>query len=282
MSTRTELDALVAQVEEMWAHQDTLFSVIKETDQWDHQHGADWTFADVPYHLAYCNRDLVSWPIKLGHNLPVEERVSIVTMDDLNEWNELEFAARPAVQTADESLAELRDSWAEIRNIISDWTDVDLERPWWMPFNGGMWLTARDGLHWMLGHDWSEFTQLRVRMGRSKPVPNPEITTHFLGRIIVEQFPLMLDVEAAQGCKFRAVMAFTDPGVSSYTIEVSDGAANARPGEVKEADLVITQSAESFEKTRSGIQSLADGITNGQVQVSDMDCLATFGELFPM
>lgn len=33
MSTRTELEALMAQVEEMWDHQDTLFRIIGENKQ---------------------------------------------------------------------------------------------------------------------------------------------------------------------------------------------------------------------------------------------------------
>jgi alkyl sulfatase BDS1-like metallo-beta-lactamase superfamily hydrolase len=144
-----------------------------------------------------------------------------------------------------------------------------------------MWLTVRDGLQWTLAHDWSEFMQLRIYMGRSEPVPNPEITTHFLGMVFIGQYPQLLDVDAAQGREFRAVMAFTDPGVSSFTIEVSEGVANVRPGEAEKADLVIIQSAENFEKTRNGIQSLADGIQKGEVQVNDKKSLATFGELFP-
>jgi alkyl sulfatase BDS1-like metallo-beta-lactamase superfamily hydrolase len=92
----------------------------------------------------------------------------------------------------------------------------------------------------------------------------------------------MLDAEAAQGREFRAVMAFSDPGVSSFTIEVSEGVANVIPEKVEEADLVITQSAESFEKTRSGMRPLAEAIQKGEVQVNDMESLAIFGELFPM
>jgi hypothetical protein len=272
----------MTQVEEMWGHQDTLFRLIGETNQWDGKHGADWTFADVPYHLTYCNRDLVIRPMKHGRELPLEERVSISSVEELGEWNEREFAARPAGQTVEESLAQLRDSWDEIRQIVSAWADADLGRPWWMPFMGGMWLTVRDGLGWTLGHDWSEFMQLRIHMGRAKPVPSPEITTHFLGMLIVGQYPLMLDVQAAQGSEFRAVMAFSDPGVSSFTIEVSEGVASARPGEAEKADLVITQSAESFEKTRSGMQTLAQAIQEGAVQVNDVKALATLGELFPM
>jgi hypothetical protein len=56
----------------------------------------------------------------------------------------------------------------------------------------------------------------------------------------------MLDAEAAQGREFNSVMTFTDPGVSIFTIEVADGQASVRPGELEKADLMITQSAESF------------------------------------
>ena len=282
MSTRTELDALMAQVEEMWGHQYTLFKIINEANQWDNKHGQDWTFADVPYHLAYCNRDLVTQPIKLGRDLPVEERLSIATFADLGEWNEQKFAERPAGQTAKEALAELLASWGEIRQIVSEWTDADLKRPFWMPFMGGLWLTVRDGLQWTLGHDWSEFMQLRIHMARSEPVPSPEITTHYLGRSIGTIYPFMLNKEAAHGREFRAVMAFTDSGVSDFIIEVTDGEASVRPGRVEEPDLIISQSAETFEKTLRGIQPPAEAIQEGAVEVSDMESLATFGELFPM
>jgi hypothetical protein len=92
----------------------------------------------------------------------------------------------------------------------------------------------------------------------------------------------MLNKEAAHGREFRTVMAFTDPGVSDFIIEVTDGEASVRPGRVEEPDLLITQSAETFEKTLRGIQPLAEAIQEGAVQFSDMESLATFGELFPM
>lgn len=60
MSTRIQLDALMVQIQEMWGHLDTLFDSINDTDSWDRKHGPDWTFADVPYHLAYCNDEVVA------------------------------------------------------------------------------------------------------------------------------------------------------------------------------------------------------------------------------
>jgi hypothetical protein len=87
MATRTKLDALMAQVEEMWGHQATLFKIISESKRWDTKHGQDWTFADVPYHLAYCNHDLVLRPMILGHDFPVEEPASFSTPAEVGEWN---------------------------------------------------------------------------------------------------------------------------------------------------------------------------------------------------
>ena len=65
-------------------------------------------------------------------------------------------------------------------------------------------------------------------------------------------------------------------------IEVSEGEAAVRPGQAEEPDLVITQSAETFVRTIGGIQSLPEAMQDGAVQVSDIEKLAAFGELFPM
>lgn len=280
MPERRNLEALMALVEEMWGHQDTLLQIIDDTGQWDHKHGPDWTFADVPYHLMYCNRDLIARPLKLGRELPIDHRVSIANVEELNAWNEEQFDARPAAQTGHDSLAQLRASWNEIRRIVADWTDNDLQAPWWMPFLGGMWLTARDGLQWSLTHDWSEFMQLRIHMGRKEPVPSPVITTHVIATVLGGMYPQMFNAAAAQGRELTAVFAFTDPGVSSFTMVIADQHLRVAPGDDPRADLLITQSAETFEATRTGILSLPEAVQKGGVQVNDMEALAAFREMF--
>jgi hypothetical protein len=282
MSTRTELDTLMTRIVEMWGHQDTLFQIIGETNQWEHKHGADWTFADLPYHLTYCNHDLVSRPMKLGRDFPDEERVSFTSVTDLNDWNALKFSERPSALTIDESLAELHYSRDEIRDVVAGWTDADLERSMWMPFMGGNWVVARNGLYFTMTHDWSEFMQLRIHMDRGEPMPSPEITTMYLGGALGLIYPMNLNKEAAQNRAFTTLMAFTDPGVADFVVEVKDGETNISPGSAEDPNLVITQSAETFERTIRGIQPLPEAIQDGTVQVSDMEDLAAFGELFPM
>jgi putative sterol carrier protein len=77
-------------------------------------------------------------------------------------------------------------------------------------------------------------------------------------------------------------MAFTDPGVGAWTIQITDGSATVAEGAAADADLVITQSSETFEKTFRGIQDPAEAMQSGAVLVSNFESLATFGQLFPM
>lgn len=282
MSTqkRAQLDALAGQIEEMWGHLDTLFEGLKAGNGWDRKHGPDWTLADVPYHLAYCNRDVVARGLKLGPDYPETEQELLASPDALNAWNARKFAERPAGQTAERSVAQWRESCEEVRRLTAGMKDADLAQPCWQPIFLG-WGTARDLLAFCLNHDWSEFTQLRIHMGRAEPVPSPAITRGYLASIL-NYFPMFLNQEAAAGQEFTSVMAFTDPDVGAWTIRVADGAATLSEGEATNADLVMTQSAETFEKSFRRIHDPAEAIQSGAIQVSDFEALATFGQLFPM
>jgi hypothetical protein len=287
MSTnnREQLESLQAQLEEMWTHLDTLFAKLNETNGWGQKHGPDWTFADVPYHLAYCNRDVVTRGLQLGPDYPEAEQELLASPQALPEWNERKFSERPSGQTAAESVAQWRNSCDAIRRLTASMNDADLGRPCWQPIFMG-WATAAHLLAFGLTHDWSEFTQLRIHMGLSEPTPSPAITRAYLGAML-NFFPMMLNKEAANGepfneRPFKAVMAFTDPEVGAWTIQVADGVATLNYGAAKDADLVMTQSSETFEKTFRGIHDPAEAIQSDQAQVNDFESLAKFGQLFPM
>ncbi len=276
---RDQLETLTAQIEEMWAHQDTLFTHLNETNGWGQKHGPDWTFADVPYHLAYCNRDIVVRGLELGPDYPEAEQELLASLEALNAWNARKFGERPSDQTVAQSLGQLANSRQAIRRITARMNDADLARPCWQPVFMG-WGTATNLLMFCLTHDWSEFTQLRIHMGLSEPTPSPAITQAYLGAML-SFFPMFLNSEAANG-PFTTVMAFTDPDVGAWTIEVADGAASLSYGAGENPDLVLMQSSEIFEKSFRGIHNPADAIQSGEVQVSNLESLATFGQLFPM
>jgi hypothetical protein len=283
MSTngRKQVEALSTQIEEMWGHQDTLFAEVSAGDRWGQKHGPDWTFADVPYHLAYCNTDLIVRPIQMGKELPAAERESFAPMEKLDAWNARKFAERPAGQTIEQTMDQLQASRQAVRQVLSGMSDADLERSIWWPFMAS-WQPAISALMFCVNHDWSEFMQLRIHMGKSQPVPSPAITNSYLGVMIGMGFPMFLDKQAADGQEFTSVFAFTDPGVTPLTIRVADGAASVRPGQPDDADLVLAQSAETWEKTFRRIVDFSDAIQSGAIQVSDGEALATFGKLFPM
>jgi hypothetical protein len=282
MSTqnRAQLNELMSHIEEMWDHLQTLFDDLTANDGWGGKHGADWTFDDVPYHLAYCNQDIVIRGLEGGTELAQEKQELLASTEAINAWNARKFAERPAGQTAGQSVSQWRGTCARIRSLTAGLSDEDLENPFWMPLYLGR-TTARQGLEFTREHDWSEFTQLRIHMGREEPVPSAGVTKAYLERMI-GYFPMFFNPEAAAGRQFSAVYAFTDPGVGSFTLRVATGKAALVLGADPEPDLVMTQSATTFEKTFRGIIDPAEAIQAGLVQVNDFESLATYGQLFPM
>lgn len=277
---RTQLDELMTHIEENWRNLNVLFEDLESTNGWEQKHGPDWTFADLPYHLAYCNRDLVIRGMEAGADLPENEQELLTSIEALNNWNARKFSLRPTGQTPAQSVSQWSETCEEIRHLITEMTDSDLDRAFWMPLFAG-WSNVRDGLEFTCSHDWSEFMQLRIHMGREEPVPSADVTRAYLKRMLAG-YPLFFNQEAAGSQRFTAVMKFSDPGVGAFTIRVIDGAADFIFGELSDADLVMTQSATTFLKTISNMHDPVAAIQSGLVQVSNFESLATFGKLFPM
>jgi putative sterol carrier protein len=280
MSSRVQVDGIMSQLEELWADFDVLFGAIQASEDWGHKHGPDWTFADVPYHLAYFDRELIVRGLKYGPDYPAAEQEAYPTMGEVNAWNAREFGRRPAGQTAAESVQQTLDVRDQIRRLAAAMTDDDLVRPLYMPLLAMGWVNAAMGLGLAVVHNWSEFTQLRILMNRAEPVPSAATSNTYLVSI-VNFMGMGLNRQAAQGVDFSVVYEFDDDGVSPVTVRVKDGAVTAAPGRSENADLVITQSAETFEKVFRGMQSPMDAMQSGAMRVSSMEALGTFGALFP-
>jgi hypothetical protein len=280
MPGREQVEGIMGQLEELWGHFDTLYAAIEAAGDWGHKHGPDWTFADLPYHMAYFDQQLVVRALELGRDYPEAEQERYTTMAEVDAWNAREFAKRPPGQTPQASVAEERAVRDRLRRMAAELTDADLQRPMYMPLLGMGWINAGMGLMMPVIHGWSELTQLRVHMGRAEPVPSAGVTNTYLGAMI-GFMGMFMDKSAAQGLDFTVLYDFTDPGVAPVTFRVQDGAATAAPGRPERADLVITESAETFEKVFRGIQSPVDALQSGAMRASDMEALGTFGKLFP-
>ncbi len=277
---RAQIKRLINRTEEMWSHLAFLFNDLNATNGWEQEHGQEWTFVDVPYHLAYLNREVIVRGLELGPDLPEANQTLLTNPNEVNAWNNHRIRRRAADQTVSQSLAQWRASCEDIRNLGSEMDDADLERPFWIPAYMG-WVTARDGLALCYIHDWSHFTQLRILMGRAEPRPSAAITRGYLSAML-NLMARFLNRDAAAGREFSVVMAFTDQDVGAWTIQVSKGRATLCDGPAADADLIITQSAETFEKSLQGMHNPVEAIKSGQIQVSNFESLETFGELFPM
>jgi hypothetical protein len=257
----------------------TLFEDLNTSDRWDQKHGPDWTFADVPHHLACFNRDLVARGLEWGPDLEAEERGLLATPESIDAWNARKFAEKPVYQTPEQSVSRWQHSCETIYRLAAGMNDADLERRlFWMPLLES-WVTTRRGLEFCRNHDWSVFTRLRIHMGRAEPVPSPAVTRGYLDTWM-NVLPTLLNHAATNGEQFTTVMAFTDPYVGAWTIQVADGAATVSEGEAANADLVVTQSADAFEKSICRMQNPIQAILAGEIQFSNFENLVSFGRLF--
>src|SRR5262249_23758386 len=122
-----ERDALLADLENLWTCCDALFDGMSVQD-WTRPHGPDWVFADLPYHLAYFDRDLTESRGERGEEVPRAERVQYRSLADLARFNAGKFAERPAGQTVATSIAQMRASRERLRAVVAGMGDADLDR----------------------------------------------------------------------------------------------------------------------------------------------------------
>src|SRR5438093_4232002 len=103
-----------ADLEQTWSVLDRLIAAVPP-ERWTRKYGPDWTYQDVPYHLAYFDRVMVADPIEFGTAL--QDRFECLTLRQLNDWNAAEFAKRRPGTTPEESIAEMRRQRERIRSL---------------------------------------------------------------------------------------------------------------------------------------------------------------------
>lgn len=279
----TTLASLLTDLDDLWRNLDAIFVSLESSD-WSRQHGPHWTFADVPYHLAYFDREIVAHPIEQGLDLPTAEQWAARASPDLNAWNARRFAERPATQTVEQSLEQMRASRTAIQGVVGAMRDTDLERPTWFPLLVGGWLPARAVLEGCRFHTWSHFMELRLRHPegtRRSTQALHDATIHAALGDAMSFFPLALNRVQAAAAQFSLVMEFAGPGAGAWTIRVADGACSVAEEWPARSDLVITQSAETFMKTRTGMLDPMVAIQSGEIKIQNIEHMGMFALLFP-
>lgn len=279
-----------ASLEELWSALDSLFDEMSPAD-WQRPHGADWIFADLPYHLSYMDRLCVARPIEYGEALPVVEQIQLRTFNELNAWNQGNFAARPEGQKVEKSLEQMRDSRDYVRQVTAKLTDADLAKPAWFPLlNMRGFRPAQVALVFCAGHTWQHMEEARIRHGHAGTLVGPEVTHAMLGGVIpgiplfltIPTTAFFLDAGRAKEQDFSFALNITGPGGGIWAFHPSDE--GWQVGEVASADtdLVLSQNLDTYIKTRYFISDMATLIEAGEIEVSDDQAFSIYRQLFVM
>lgn len=281
-----------ASLEELWSALDSLFEEMSPAD-WQRPHGADWIFADLPYHLSYIDRLCVARPIEYGEELPVAEQVRLCTINELNAWNQANFAARPEGQEVERSVEQMRNSRDYVRQVTAKLTDADLTKPAWFPLLSMRgFRPAQVALGFCAGHTWQHLEEARVRHGHVGTMVGPEVTHAMLdGNIPIPGIPLFLtipgtslflDAGRAREQDFSFALNITGPGGGIWTFHATDEGWQVREVESADTDLVLSLDLDTYIKTRYFISDVVTLIKAGEIEVSDDQALSVYNQLFVM
>jgi hypothetical protein len=271
---------LMAQLEELWGHYDTLLGALAPAD-WKRKFGRDWDYGDVPRHLAYFDREVLTTGIERGPALPAERQVLMHTHREFNDWNDRNLAERRQQPMAGDSQAQLRATRDDIRRMVAPLTDADLERPIWISLPGvGGWRTVRFALEFCRQHAWMHFIQLRLRLKRLTPEVSPAITHGALNGII-RSFAGVLNRSLANRTRLTAIIVLTGSGGGAWSIRVADGACQMAEGcPAAGVDLTITQSSDTLIEVLSQMRHPLAAMLTGHMRVAGWRHLPRFLQLF--
>ena len=241
---RTQLDAYLSDLEQMWSAFDELYGSLSPA-QWNKKYGKDWTYADQPYHLAYFDREIVADPMEAGPEMPEEGRWKIVTPRTIDEWNSREFAKRPAGQTPQQSLEEWGRERERVRALLRKFTDADLGTyQVWGRLVGGHFIPLVIGVEAYRLHNWGELQELRWRLKRSTP-ELPLSTTQAAAGLYLGVLTQFCRAELAKK-PFTIGWEFTGPAGSSWTMHIANGECTLTPGSAENPDLRLFMTPETF------------------------------------
>lgn len=279
MLAATTRTALLADLEGLWQRFDELVGTLGP-DDWSGKHGQHWTFADVPYHLAYFDREVIVTAIKRVLTVQTLEPF-LRTEAGQDGWKEIQFTPRPPATTLEQCLEQMRASRQAIRDAFAGLSEADLDRPVFLPLMGLGWVSVRLALETCSSHTWNHLMQLCCWMKCTALMPGPAQTYRALSYFLAS-FARNLNREQAAQTDLTAVMEFSGLDGAVWTLQVASGSCHLSEGRAARADLVIVQSPETFVTTRTGIENPTLALGTGKIRVQGLGNLATFEKLFPI
>jgi hypothetical protein len=166
--------ALLADVEATHDAAERFFARFSDVE-WARAHGADWIFADVPYHLAIYNR-MIANVLLLGAESDNEESPALINLQQLDTWNQASLRAMRWAGNSSDGLTKFRDSFAMLRAAIAmiEEAPTGFDTPiWMMNLRARGWRTARVALEYVQWHTWLHLSEAGVRYDNKHPFIAP-------------------------------------------------------------------------------------------------------------
>jgi hypothetical protein len=276
---RSQVEIYEHELEELWQRWDEQLALVPAS-RWTRRFGPDWTYADVPWHLAYFDRVMVADAIEKGRDLPPEERFDLRTTRDLNEWNQAEFRKRPSGTTPEQAIAELRRQRERIRKLLAAMTDDDLQKPAYNHFFGAGWSTVESALRGARLHAWSELFEFARRL-TGRPAPVDPAIVHAGIASYMALMPLFADPVAAKNLgEFVIAWEISGPGGGTWTISVRDGQVSSREAAPARAHFRLRMDADTYLLMFKKLANPMLLMLTGKLRARPLSKLPTFGRLF--
>jgi hypothetical protein len=236
---RNDQSAILADLETIWAALDSFYQHFSPQD-WSRKHGKEWTFADMPYHLAYFNQTVIDG-IRDDHDQQAK-----LTLNELNAWNDAHFTQRPVSQSGAKGLDYLHTTQATLREAS---TRHAPDTPVFLPLIiVGGWRTITYALEYLLNHTWVHFTESHLRFAQRLP----ELPASLVNRILnfsMETAAGALRPEDLTGVDLVTILRLTGDGGGTWTFTMRDGTCNVKAQAASPTDAKITTDLATYLKT---------------------------------
>jgi DinB superfamily/SCP-2 sterol transfer family len=258
-------------LETIWSALDSFYERFTPKD-WGRKHGKEWTFADMPFHLAYFNQTVING-IRNDHG-----KKPPLTLQELNTWNNAHFAERLASQSGAKALGHLHETEATLRQVAAEHTP---ETPVFMPLIiVGGWRTLTFALNYLLNHTWIHFTESHLRFTGRLPALPIGLVNRTLNFTVVGAGGA-LRPEDLVGVNLVAVLRLTGDGGGVWTFTMRDGKCQVTGAPAEQADTEITTDIATYLKTSLyNMQSPIVALLTGKTRIKGMAGGQQFQKIF--
>ncbi len=266
----TDRTQTLADLETLWAALDSFYQTFTPED-WARKHGKEWTFADMPYHLAYFNQTVID-----GIQNDQGQQAKL-TFDELDAWNDAHFAHRKASQSGANGLEYLRSTQAALKQAAASYA---LDTPVFLPLIiVGGWRTLEFALEYLLNHTWLHFTESHLRLTQRLP-ELPASLVHCVLTFTMEAAAGALRPEDLSGVELVTTLRLTGEGGGAWTFTMHEGKCHVDT-QATSTDAEITSDIATYLKTSvHQMQSPLLALLMGKTRIKGMSKAQQFQKIF--